>query len=85
MIASDPVFRAFTEKAHLITGHNFEREGLIQHIRANPGAPVPIEIGGETVVLESRWNLHPIPTNGFKLHCAGRTFGYSGLQAPALP
>jgi CRP-like cAMP-binding protein len=38
---------------------------------------VPIDIGGEAVVLETRWNLHPIPTNGFKLHCAGRTFGYS--------
>ncbi len=37
-----------------------------------------IEISGEVAQLETRWNLHPIPTNGFKLTFGGRTFGYSG-------
>jgi CRP-like cAMP-binding protein len=78
VIASDPVFRAFAEKAQLITGHDFEREGLVKHLPANPGRRVQIEVAGELAQLETRWNLHPIPTNGLKITCGGRTFGYSG-------
>ncbi|MBI3329333.1 MAG: MBL fold metallo-hydrolase, partial [Nitrospinae bacterium] len=78
VIASDVVFRAFVEKARLITGHDVEREGLITHVSANPGARVHMEIGGEEATLETRWNLHPIPTNGFKIGVGGRTFGYAG-------
>jgi CRP-like cAMP-binding protein len=77
VIASDPVFRAFIEKAQLITGHDFEGEGLFKHVSANPGAPVAIEVGGEQATLETRWNLHPIPTNGLKVSFGGKTFGYS--------
>jgi len=77
IIASDVVFRALIEKAELITGHNFEREGLKQ-VSANPEKPVTVEIGGDVVTFETRWNLHPVPTNGFKVSCGGRTFGYSG-------
>jgi len=78
VIASDPVFRAFIEKARLVTGHDFERERLVTHISANPGRRVRIEVGEDSAQLEARWNLHPIPTNGFKLTFSGRTFGYSG-------
>ena len=78
LIASDVVFRAFVEKVRLVTGHDFAREGLVSYVAANPGTPIPIEVGGETAVLESRWNLHPIPTNGFKIHFGDRTFGYAG-------
>jgi CRP-like cAMP-binding protein len=78
VIASDPVFRAFVEKARLVTGHDFERERLVTHISANPGNRVRIEIAGDFAELETRWNLHPIPTNGFKLTFGGRTLGYSG-------
>ena len=78
VIASEPVFRAFVEKARLVTGHDFEREGLVTHIAANPGNRVPIEVAGGFAQLETRWNLHPIPTNGFKLTFGGRTLGYSG-------
>jgi CRP-like cAMP-binding protein len=78
VIASDPVFRAFVEKTRLVTGHDFEREQLVTHIAANPGNPVRIEVAGDFALLETRWNLHPIPTNGFKLTFGGRTFGYSG-------
>ena len=78
VIASDPVFRAFVEKVRLVTGHDFEREQLVTHIAANPGNPVRIEVAGDFALLETRWNLHPIPTNGFKLTFGGRTFGYSG-------
>ena len=78
IIASDVVFRAFIEKAELITGHNFAREGLVKHVPVNPGAPAFLEIGGDPVTISARWNLHPIPTNGFKLSFAGRTFGYAG-------
>jgi len=78
VIASDPVFRAFVEKARLVTGHDFERERLVTHIAANPGTPVRIEVAGDFAHLETRWNLHPIPTNGFKLTFSGRTLGYSG-------
>jgi hypothetical protein len=78
VIASDPVFRAFAEKAELITGHDFERQGLVEHIPANPSRPVQIEIAGEVARIETRWNLHPIPTNGFKVTFGERTFGYSG-------
>src|SRR6266850_1420397 len=78
VIASDPVFRAFVEKARLVTGHDFERERLVTHISANPGNRVRIEVAGDFAQLETRWNLHPIPTNGFKLTFGGRTLGYSG-------
>jgi len=78
VIASDPVFRAFAEKAQLITGHDFQREGLVAHIAANPHHPVQIEIAGDTAHIATRWNLHPIPTNGFTVTVGGRTFGYSG-------
>jgi CRP-like cAMP-binding protein len=78
VIASDPVFRCFAEKAQLVTGHDFEQETLVLHVPANPGTPAEIDIGGEAVRIETRWNLHPIPTNGFKLTFAGVTFGYSG-------
>ena len=78
VIASDPVFRAFAKKAQLVTGHDFKREGLVEHVLANPGHPVQIAIAGDVARFETRWNLHPIPTNGFKLTFGGRTFGYSG-------
>src|SRR5206468_2947894 len=78
VIASDPVFRAFIEKARLVTGHDFEQEGLVKHVSANPDRRVRIEVAGEVAELETRWNLHPIPTNGFKVTVAGHTFGYSG-------
>ena len=78
VIASDPVFRAFVEKARLVTGHDFEQERLVTHISANPGNRVRIEVAGDFAQLETRWNLHPIPTNGFKLTFGGRTLGYSG-------
>ena len=78
VIASDPVFRAFAEKAQLVTGHDFEREGLVRHVSANPDSRVRIEVAGEFAELETRWNMHPIPTNGLKVTVGGRTFGYSG-------
>ena len=78
VLASDVVFRTFTEKTRLITGHRFESEGLVKHVATNPGHAVRIELLGETVTVETRWNLHPIPTNGFRVSCGGRTFGYSG-------
>ncbi|HXJ78832.1 MAG TPA: cyclic nucleotide-binding domain-containing protein [Candidatus Methylomirabilis sp.] len=86
VIAADPVFRAFTEKARLVTGHDFAREGLVEHIRANPGTRVRVPVAGEFAEITTRWNLHPIPTTGFKVSFAGRTFGYSGdtQYEPAL-
>jgi CRP-like cAMP-binding protein len=78
VIASDPVFRAFIEKARLVTGRDFEQERLVTHISANPSNRVRIEVAGDFAQLETRWNLHPIPTNGFKLTFGGRTLGYSG-------
>jgi CRP-like cAMP-binding protein len=78
VIASNAVFRAFAEKTRLITGHSFEGEGLVKHVSANPGHPVQIELAGEPVTIETRWNFHPIPTNGLRLSCGGRRFGYSG-------
>lgn len=78
VIASDVVFRTFIEKAHLVTGHDVQREGLVSHVPANPGQPIAIDMAGEQAILESRWNLHPIPTNGFTLSVRGQSFGYSG-------
>ncbi|OLC14602.1 MAG: hypothetical protein AUH29_09965 [Candidatus Rokubacteria bacterium 13_1_40CM_69_27] len=78
IIASDVVFRSFIEKAEIVTGHNCEREGLVRHVEANPGAPVTVEIGGGLATFETRWNLHPVPTNGFRVRFGGQTFGYSG-------
>ncbi len=78
VIASDPVFRAFVEKARLVTGRDFEGERLVTHISAKPGTRVRIEVAADCAELETRWNLHPIPTNGFKLTFGGRTLGYSG-------
>jgi CRP-like cAMP-binding protein len=78
VIASDVVYRSLLEKMRLITGHDVERRGLVRHVAANPGQPMVIELVGESVWIDTRWNLHPIPTNGFKLRVGGRTFGYSG-------
>jgi CRP-like cAMP-binding protein len=78
IIASDVVFRCFMEKAQLVTGHDFQQERLVEQVSANPGVPVVLEIAGERVELHTRWNLHPIPTNGFTLTIAGKSFGYSG-------
>src|SRR5215469_2145015 len=78
VIASDPVFRTFIEKAQHVTGHDFEREGLVIHISANPGEGVRIEMANDVAQLDTRWNLHPIPTNGFRLTFGGRALGYSG-------
>jgi CRP-like cAMP-binding protein len=78
VIASDAVFRAFVEKTELLTGHDFRREGLVKHIPANPHQPVTIQVAGDAITLETRWNFHPIPTNGFRLSLGGRTVGYSG-------
>jgi CRP-like cAMP-binding protein len=77
IIAADVVFRSFVHKAQLVTGHDFQQENLVEHISANPGRPVVIEVAGERIELETRWNLHPIPTHGFKLTLAGKSFGYS--------
>jgi CRP-like cAMP-binding protein len=78
VIASDVVFRCLAEKVELVTGHHIGREELALHVPANPGAPIALEIGGEAVTLETRWNLHPIPTNGFRLSVGGKVFGYAG-------
>jgi CRP-like cAMP-binding protein len=77
IIAADVVFRSFVHKAQLVTGHDFQQENLVEHISANPGRPVVMEVAGERIELETRWNLHPIPTHGFKLTLAGKRFGYS--------
>ena len=78
IIASDVVFRLFIEKARLVTGHNFQRERLVEHLAANPGKPVVLHVAGESVLLRARWNMHTIPTNGFIVEAAGKTFGYAG-------
>jgi CRP-like cAMP-binding protein len=78
VIASDVVYRSLLEKMRLITGHDVESRGLVRHVAANPGQPTMIELLGEPVRIDTRWNLHPIPTNGFKLSVGGQTFGYSG-------
>lgn len=78
ILASDIVFRLFIEKAKLVTGHDFQYEGLVEHVPANPGEPVMLDMAGVWVTLHTRWNLHPIPTNGFILSVGGVSFGYSG-------
>src|SRR5262245_7841069 len=78
LIASDVVFRTFIEKARLLTGHDVQEEALVSHVPANPGEPVTITIGGERAEIETRWNLHPIPTNGFRISVGGKVFGYAG-------
>jgi CRP-like cAMP-binding protein len=78
VIASDVVYRSLLEKMRLITGHDVESRGLVRHVPANPGRPTVIDLIGETVRIDTRWNFHPIPTNGFKLRVGDRTFGYSG-------
>ncbi len=78
ILASDVVFRMFAEKTRLITGHDIAREAFVRHVAVDPGRPVTIEVAGEPVVLEARWNLHPIPTNGFTISVGGRRLGYSG-------
>src|SRR5215472_1444531 len=53
VIAADPVFRAFAEKARLVTGHDFQREGFVEHISANPGQRVRIVVAGEVAEIET--------------------------------
>ena len=78
VIASEVVYRSLVEKMRLITGHDVAARGLLRHVPANPGQPTVIEVLGDSVRIDTRWNLHPIPTNGFTLTMDGRTFGYSG-------
>jgi CRP-like cAMP-binding protein len=78
IIASDPVFHGFIEKARVVTSHDFHREELVAHVSANPGPPLVLAVGGETAVFRTRWNLHPIPTNGFIVTVGDTSFGYSG-------
>lgn len=78
IIASDVVFRLFIAKAQLVTGHDFQREQLVEHVSANPGQTVVFDVAGERVMLRTRWNLHSIPTNGFTLTVGSKTFGYAG-------
>jgi CRP-like cAMP-binding protein/L-ascorbate metabolism protein UlaG (beta-lactamase superfamily) len=78
IIAADVVFRLFIEKAKLVTGQDFQQARLVEHIPANPGPPVLLDIAGETVTLQTRWNLHTIPTNGFRITVGDKTFGYAG-------
>jgi CRP-like cAMP-binding protein/glyoxylase-like metal-dependent hydrolase (beta-lactamase superfamily II) len=78
VIASDVVYRSLVEKMRLITGHDVAARGLLRHVPANPGQPTVIELVGDSVRIDTRWNLHPIPTNGFTLTVGERTFGYSG-------
>jgi CRP-like cAMP-binding protein len=78
VIASDVVYRSLLEKMRLITGYDVESRGLVRHVSANPGQPTVIEVIGEPLRIDTRWNFHPIPTNGFKLRVDDRTFGYSG-------
>ena len=78
IIASDVVFRLFVEKARLVTGQDFQQARLVEHIAANPGRPVILDVAGERVILQTRWNLHTIPTNGFTITIENKTFGYAG-------
>jgi CRP-like cAMP-binding protein len=78
VLASDVVYRSLLEKMRLISGHDVESRGLIRHIPANPGQPTIIDLIGEPVRIDTRWNFHPIPTNGFRVSVGGLTFGYSG-------
>ena len=86
IIASDVVFRLFVEKARLVTGQDFQQARLVEHIAANPGRPVVLDVAGERVILQTRWNLHTIPTNGFTMTIENKTFGYAGdtQYEPAL-
>ena len=78
VIASDVVYRSLIEKMRLITGYDVEAHGLVRHVAANPGQATLFELMGDSVRIDTRWNFHPIPTNGFKLSVGGRSFGYSG-------
>jgi CRP-like cAMP-binding protein len=78
IIASDVVFRLFVEKARLVTGQDFQQARLVEHIAVNPGPPVVLDVAGERVILQTRWNLHTIPTNGFTITIDNKTFGYAG-------
>jgi CRP-like cAMP-binding protein len=78
VIASDVVYRLLVEKMQLITGHDVAARGFLRHVPANPGQPTVIDVLGESARIDTRWNFHPIPTNGFTLTVGGRSFGYSG-------
>ena len=65
--ASDVVYRSLLEKMRLITGHDVESRGSCAMSPRNPGQPTVIDLIGESARIDTRWNLHPIPTNGFKL------------------
>ncbi len=78
IIATDVVFRLFVEKAKLVTGQDFLQARLVEHVAVNPNQPVSLDIVGEQVSLQTRWNLHTIPTNGLRITVDGKTFGYAG-------
>ena len=79
LIASRPVFDSFIAKAQVLVGEESNVKDWVDYIEVNPGKKLNLRLpNGDEAQIETRWNLHPIPTNGFKIKYGNKTFGYSG-------
>ena len=81
LLASRPVYDSFISKAQVLVGSEYNVKSWIDYIEVKTGKENMLEVllpNGNKVSIQSRYNLHSIPTNGFKLTYKGVTFGYSG-------
>ena len=83
LIASRVVYGEFMRKAQMLLnfqGFNtgIDPRDLVEWIEMKPGYETRLHLfHGEEAVIESWWNVHPIPTNGFKILFRSASYGHS--------
>ncbi len=81
LMSSRPVYDSFIAKVRVLVGKEYDVENWVDYVEIKPGEENALKLvlpNGEKAVIRSRYNLHSIPTNGFKVTYKGSVFGYSG-------
>jgi len=84
LLTSEPVYDSFVAKTKALLGKDYDVKKWIDYIELEPGKGKGYEFsigGSDKVVIETRKNLHPIPTIGFRIKFNDSEigeFGYSG-------
>ena len=81
LLASHLVYEEFKRKASATfktMDLDIDIDELVSFQAIDPENPATFDVNGEKFEIESRWNLHSIPTNGFKIKVRDKSFGYAG-------
>ena len=81
LIAARPVYDSFVAKAQVLVGNDYDVTRWMDYIELTPGHgnELALPLGAKKkAVVSARWNLHSIPTIGFKISYGNYTVGYSG-------